>query len=176
MWLIFFTSLFEDCNCVWLQLPCHHKHHDRGGIFTTAPHHDVLEIGSDELILTEDRFVGLPFPASKLCRQKPQAAISPPAAWALKTWQMQLYSISVCFSDNPRQSSQVPVYIRLLDVNDNAPTFATTYETYVCERTKPAQVFIGFLSENTQRFKHYKPTHQLFILYQACLCGSRITA
>ena len=43
-------------------------------------------------------------------------------------------------SDNPRQSSHVPVYIRLLDINDNAPTFATVYETFVCERTKAAQV------------------------------------
>lgn len=46
----------------------------------------------------------------------------------------------VCLPDNPRQSSHVPVYIRLLDINDNAPTFATTYETYVCERTKAGQV------------------------------------
>ncbi|KAI9533003.1 hypothetical protein NQZ68_027475 [Dissostichus eleginoides] len=41
---------------------------------------------------------------------------------------------------NPRQSSHVPVYIRLLDINDNAPTFATIYETFVCERTKAGQV------------------------------------
>ena len=46
----------------------------------------------------------------------------------------------VCLSDNPRQSSHVPVYIRLLDINDNAPTFPTVYETFVCERTKAAQV------------------------------------
>lgn len=47
---------------------------------------------------------------------------------------------AACFADNPRQSSHVPVNIRLLDINDNAPTFATVYETYVCERTKPGQV------------------------------------
>ncbi|XP_008292891.1 cadherin-6-like [Stegastes partitus] len=41
--------------------------------------------------------------------------------------------------NNPRQSSHVPVYIRLLDINDNAPTFAATYETFVCERTKAGQ-------------------------------------
>ncbi|XP_056149708.1 cadherin-6-like [Lampris incognitus] len=41
--------------------------------------------------------------------------------------------------NNPRQTSRVPVYIRLLDVNDNAPTFATDYETFVCERTKAGQ-------------------------------------
>lgn len=46
-----------------------------------------------------------------------------------------------CFlPDNPRQSSHVPVFIRLLDINDNAPTFATVYETFVCERTKAGQV------------------------------------
>nr|XP_046264468.1 cadherin-6 [Scatophagus argus] len=38
-----------------------------------------------------------------------------------------------------QQSSHVPVYIRLLDINDNAPTFATVYETFVCERTKAGQ-------------------------------------
>lgn len=48
----------------------------------------------------------------------------------------------VCPSDNPRQSSHVPVYIRLLDINDNAPTFATMYETFVCERTKAGQVLM----------------------------------
>uniref|UniRef100_A0A672GJH7 Cadherin 6 n=1 Tax=Salarias fasciatus TaxID=181472 RepID=A0A672GJH7_SALFA len=42
-------------------------------------------------------------------------------------------------SNNPRQISHVPVYIRLLDINDNAPTFATVYETFVCERTKAGQ-------------------------------------
>ncbi|XP_075934402.1 cadherin-6-like isoform X2 [Anarhichas minor] len=33
----------------------------------------------------------------------------------------------------------VPVYIRLLDINDNAPTFAAVYETFVCERTSSGQ-------------------------------------
>ncbi|KAJ8401515.1 hypothetical protein AAFF_G00384340 [Aldrovandia affinis] len=40
---------------------------------------------------------------------------------------------------NPRLMSHVPVYIKVLDVNDNAPTFATFYETFVCENAKPAQ-------------------------------------
>lgn len=48
--------------------------------------------------------------------------------------------ISVYFADNSRQSSHVPVFIHLLDVNDNAPTLATVYETFVCERTKAGQV------------------------------------
>ena len=46
----------------------------------------------------------------------------------------------MCFPDNPRQTSRVPVYIRVLDVNDNAPTFATNYETFVCENAKANQV------------------------------------
>ncbi|XP_042337511.1 cadherin-6-like, partial [Plectropomus leopardus] len=40
---------------------------------------------------------------------------------------------------NPRQISRVPVYVRVLDVNDNAPTFATNYETFVCENAKANQ-------------------------------------
>jgi len=35
---------------------------------------------------------------------------------------------------------RVPVHIRLLDVNDNAPTFTAAYETFVCERTEAGQV------------------------------------
>lgn len=34
----------------------------------------------------------------------------------------------------------MPVYVRVLDVNDNAPTFATNYETFVCENAKANQV------------------------------------
>ncbi|KAG7488252.1 hypothetical protein MATL_G00033670 [Megalops atlanticus] len=41
--------------------------------------------------------------------------------------------------NNPIQMSRVPVYIRVLDVNDNAPTFATFYETFVCENAKAGQ-------------------------------------
>ncbi|XP_049930745.1 cadherin-6-like isoform X2 [Epinephelus moara] len=51
------------------------------------------------------------------------------------------HNISVIATEfnNPRQSNHVPVYIRLLDINDNAPTFATVYETFVCEKTKAGQ-------------------------------------
>uniref|UniRef100_A0A8C9VBV7 Cadherin 6 n=1 Tax=Scleropages formosus TaxID=113540 RepID=A0A8C9VBV7_SCLFO len=38
-----------------------------------------------------------------------------------------------------QQSSRVPVYIRVLDVNDNAPVFDTFYEAYVCEYAKAGQ-------------------------------------
>ncbi|XP_028290918.1 cadherin-9-like [Gouania willdenowi] len=51
------------------------------------------------------------------------------------------HNISVTASEynNPRQISSVPVYVRVLDVNDNAPTFATNYETFVCENAKANQ-------------------------------------
>uniref|UniRef100_A0A8C6UZX5 Cadherin 6 n=1 Tax=Neogobius melanostomus TaxID=47308 RepID=A0A8C6UZX5_9GOBI len=51
------------------------------------------------------------------------------------------HNISVIASEfnNPRQSSSVNVYIRVLDINDNAPVLATVYETYVCEKSKAAQ-------------------------------------
>ncbi|XP_016079741.1 PREDICTED: cadherin-6 isoform X2 [Miniopterus natalensis] len=38
--------------------------------------------------------------------------------------------------NNPKQSSRVPLYIKVLDVNDNAPEFAEFYETFVCEKAK----------------------------------------
>ncbi|XP_067331013.1 cadherin-6 isoform X2 [Channa argus] len=61
------------------------------------------------------------------------------------------HNISVIATEfnNPRQSSHVPVYIRLLDINDNAPTFATVYETFVCERSKAGQVHQHIIQCNT---------------------------
>lgn len=47
---------------------------------------------------------------------------------------------SVCLSDNPRQNSNVCVYIRVIDINDNAPVFASVYKTFVCEKTRAGQV------------------------------------
>lgn len=43
-------------------------------------------------------------------------------------------------TDNPRQRSRVPVLIKVLDVNDNAPEFAMFYETLVCENVRAGQV------------------------------------
>ncbi|NXP78857.1 CADH9 protein, partial [Ramphastos sulfuratus] len=43
-------------------------------------------------------------------------------------------------SDNPKQSSQIPVFIRILDINDHAPEFANYYETFVCENAKAGQL------------------------------------
>lgn len=37
----------------------------------------------------------------------------------------------------------MPVYIRVLDVNDNPPAFAANYETFVCENAKANQVGVA---------------------------------
>ncbi|ETE68867.1 Cadherin-6, partial [Ophiophagus hannah] len=42
--------------------------------------------------------------------------------------------------NNPKESSQVPVFIKVLDVNDNAPEFVMFYETFVCENAKAEQL------------------------------------
>ncbi|XP_077209571.1 cadherin-9 isoform X1 [Paroedura picta] len=41
---------------------------------------------------------------------------------------------------NPKQSTQAPIFIRILDINDHAPEFAQYYETYVCEHAKAGQL------------------------------------
>ncbi|KAG8133213.1 hypothetical protein E2320_011025 [Naja naja] len=42
--------------------------------------------------------------------------------------------------NNPKENSQVPVFIKVLDVNDNAPEFVMFYETFVCENAKAEQL------------------------------------
>ncbi|XP_048795491.1 cadherin-9 isoform X2 [Lagopus muta] len=42
--------------------------------------------------------------------------------------------------NNPKQSSQIPVFIRILDINDHAPEFAKYYEIFVCENAKAGQL------------------------------------
>uniref|UniRef100_A0A8B9BTN4 Cadherin 9 n=1 Tax=Anser brachyrhynchus TaxID=132585 RepID=A0A8B9BTN4_9AVES len=37
-------------------------------------------------------------------------------------------------------NSQIPVFIRILDINDHAPEFAKYYETFVCENAKAGQL------------------------------------
>lgn len=40
----------------------------------------------------------------------------------------------------------MPVAIKVLDVNDNAPEFASEHEAFLCENGKPGQVSIpGFM-------------------------------
>ncbi|XP_014796486.1 PREDICTED: cadherin-9 [Calidris pugnax] len=42
--------------------------------------------------------------------------------------------------NNPKQTSQIPVFIKILDINDHAPEFAKYYETFVCENAKAGQL------------------------------------
>uniref|UniRef100_A0ABI7VYS6 Cadherin domain-containing protein n=1 Tax=Felis catus TaxID=9685 RepID=A0ABI7VYS6_FELCA len=44
---------------------------------------------------------------------------------------------------NHSQISRVPVAIKVLDVNDNAPEFASEYEAFLCENGKPGQSFLS---------------------------------
>ncbi|XP_061522468.1 cadherin-10a [Phycodurus eques] len=52
------------------------------------------------------------------------------------------HNISVMAAEinNPRQIARVPVFIKVLDVNDNAPEFAMSYDTFVCENVKAGQL------------------------------------
>ena len=58
------------------------------------------------------------------------ASLNPPHLWCL----------SVLPLDNPSQVGSVPVTIKVLDVNDNAPEFPRFYEAFVCENAKAGQV------------------------------------
>lgn len=78
---------------------------------------------------------------------------------------MQPCSFTI-FSDNPRQRSRVPVLIKVLDVNDNAPEFAMFYETFVCENVRAGQV------SKLQSIKHNIIIDKKFILfneYEICI-------
>ncbi|XP_068455441.1 cadherin-6-like [Clinocottus analis] len=48
-------------------------------------------------------------------------------------------SVTATEFNNPRQVSRALVFVRVLDVNDNAPAFAAGYETFVCENAKANQ-------------------------------------
>ncbi|XP_077480681.1 cadherin-10-like isoform X2 [Stigmatopora argus] len=49
-------------------------------------------------------------------------------------------SVMAAEMNNPRQVSRVAVFIKVLDVNDNAPEFAMSYDTFVCENVKAGQL------------------------------------
>lgn len=50
-------------------------------------------------------------------------------------------SICILFVvDNEEQTSEVPVYVQVLDINDHAPEFPELYKTYVCENASSGQV------------------------------------
>uniref|UniRef100_A0A665X203 Cadherin-10-like n=1 Tax=Echeneis naucrates TaxID=173247 RepID=A0A665X203_ECHNA len=60
------------------------------------------------------------------------------------------HNISVVATEinNPRQTTRVPVFIKVLDVNDNAPEFAMSYDTFVCESIKAGEVLDSLLALN----------------------------
>ncbi|XP_053104122.1 cadherin-19-like isoform X2 [Hemicordylus capensis] len=49
-------------------------------------------------------------------------------------------TVTATESRNPKQISQVIVYIQVLDVNEYAPEFPKYYETYVCENARSGQL------------------------------------
>lgn len=51
------------------------------------------------------------------------------------------------------------VFVRILDVNDNAPQFAVFYDTFVCENARPGQVS-----------NCITPIRMLFLVYKVCFC------
>lgn len=51
-----------------------------------------------------------------------------------------MYFFYFLFLDNPKETTRVSVFVRILDVNDNAPQFAVFYDTFVCENARPGQV------------------------------------
>uniref|UniRef100_A0A9L0RCN2 T2-cadherin n=1 Tax=Equus caballus TaxID=9796 RepID=A0A9L0RCN2_HORSE len=42
--------------------------------------------------------------------------------------------------NNPKEMTRVAAFVRILDVNDNAPQFAVFYDTFVCENARPGQL------------------------------------
>lgn len=45
-------------------------------------------------------------------------------------------------ADKQHQEAKVPVAIKVIDVNDNAPKFAAAYEAFVCENARSNQVWL----------------------------------
>nr|XP_004663542.1 cadherin-8 isoform X1 [Jaculus jaculus]XP_045003938.1 cadherin-8 isoform X1 [Jaculus jaculus] len=58
---------------------------------------------------------------------------------------------------NHSQISRVPVAIKVLDVNDNAPEFASEYEAFLCENGKPGQVIqtVSAMDRDDPKSGHY---------------------
>ncbi|XP_053570590.1 cadherin-6-like [Bombina bombina] len=57
---------------------------------------------------------------------------------------------------NPKESSHVPVFIKVLDVNDNAPEFDKLYEIFVCENAKAEQIIhtVSAMDKDEPPFGH----------------------
>ncbi|KAF2981004.1 hypothetical protein EK904_002805 [Melospiza melodia maxima] len=60
-------------------------------------------------------------------------------------------------SRNHSQVSRVPVAIKVLDVNDNAPEFASEHEAFLCENGKPGQVIqiVSAVDKDDPKNGHY---------------------
>ncbi|XP_029464034.1 cadherin-8 isoform X1 [Rhinatrema bivittatum] len=58
---------------------------------------------------------------------------------------------------NHSQISRVPVAIKVLDVNDNAPQFASEYEAFLCENGKPGQIIqtVSAIDSDDPKNGHY---------------------
>ncbi|KAG8437619.1 hypothetical protein GDO86_008364 [Hymenochirus boettgeri] len=58
---------------------------------------------------------------------------------------------------NHSQISRVPVAIKVLDVNDNAPEFAMDYEAFLCENGKPGQIIqtVSAIDKDDPRNGHF---------------------
>nr|XP_020669646.1 cadherin-11 [Pogona vitticeps]XP_020669647.1 cadherin-11 [Pogona vitticeps] len=64
--------------------------------------------------------------------------------------EMAWHNISVFASEvhNRHQEAKVPVAIKVLDVNDNAPKFAAPYETVICEKAQTNEPLITITAED----------------------------
>ncbi|XP_059569870.1 cadherin-11 isoform X2 [Alligator mississippiensis] len=60
------------------------------------------------------------------------------------------HNISVFATEahNRHQEAKVPVAIKVLDVNDNAPKFAAVYEAFICENSQSNQPFITITADD----------------------------
>uniref|UniRef100_H2ZV32 Cadherin 8 n=1 Tax=Latimeria chalumnae TaxID=7897 RepID=H2ZV32_LATCH len=69
------------------------------------------------------------------------------------------HNISVIATEtrNHSQISRVPVAIQVLDVNDNAPEFASDYEAFLCENGKTGQVIqtVSAIDKDDPRNGHF---------------------
>uniref|UniRef100_UPI0014455470 cadherin-7-like n=1 Tax=Epinephelus lanceolatus TaxID=310571 RepID=UPI0014455470 len=65
-----------------------------------------------------------------------------------------LHNITILAMESldPSQVGKAVVLVSVTDVNDNAPSFAVEYETFVCENSRPGQ----------QKFKHEDSDHKCF--------------
>ncbi|XP_054245723.1 cadherin-8 isoform X1 [Indicator indicator] len=66
-------------------------------------------------------------------------------------------SHSTWLAGNHSQVSRVPVVIKVLDVNDNAPEFASEHEAFLCENGKPGQVIqiVSAVDKDDPKNGHY---------------------